>query len=323
MASSASSAPSPSTQADSPKVIYVMGAGRSGSTILGVTLGNCRDFFYAGELDKWLPYAGTPKPGDAERASFWEQVRGDVPEGASLFGYSTRCLERSSSLFRARKWRNRRRLREPYLRVAEQLYRAVAHRSGANHVVDTSHYPLRARELQRIGGIELYLVFLARDPRSVVASFGTSAVREPTFGVLKTNAYLWLTNLLSLYAFLRQRRERRVFLRYEDFIADPEAVLRRLLEALDSPSALPDLHALKTGVPIEGNRLIDATQVSLQARVSNSSRRSPLTSLLQLPWSVLFSFLRPVLAAGSPLRSARLDRRDGHGGTRTGDDGNG
>ena len=37
-----------------PRVIYIMGAGRSGSTILGVSLGNCADLVYAGELDKWL-----------------------------------------------------------------------------------------------------------------------------------------------------------------------------------------------------------------------------------------------------------------------------
>ncbi|HEX4467726.1 MAG TPA: hypothetical protein VH025_11110, partial [Solirubrobacteraceae bacterium] len=43
------------------KVLYVMGAGRSGSTILGVMLGNCEGIFYAGELDKWLPREGRPK----------------------------------------------------------------------------------------------------------------------------------------------------------------------------------------------------------------------------------------------------------------------
>ena len=69
-------------QADPPpsparlKVIYVMGAGRSGSTILGVTLGNCERFFFAGELDKWLARSGVPQLEDAERIRFWSAVRG-------------------------------------------------------------------------------------------------------------------------------------------------------------------------------------------------------------------------------------------------------
>ena len=35
-------------------MIYVMGAGHSGSTILGVALGNCAETLYAGEVEEWL-----------------------------------------------------------------------------------------------------------------------------------------------------------------------------------------------------------------------------------------------------------------------------
>ena len=58
-----------------PRVIYVMGAGRSGSTTLGITLGNCEGVFYAGELDNWLVRSGVPPVEDSERARFWSQVR--------------------------------------------------------------------------------------------------------------------------------------------------------------------------------------------------------------------------------------------------------
>jgi sulfotransferase family protein len=285
-----------------PKVVYVMGAGRSGSTILGIALGNCADFFYAGELDKWLPNAGVPPLDGIGRARFWSEVRRDVRGADSLVGYAARCLERSSSLFRARRWMARRRLRAPYRRVAEELYRAVSRNAGVTRVVDTSHYPLRARELQRAGGVDLYLVFLVRDPQNVVASFARSDVREPRFGTLKTNAYLWLTHLLSVLVFLSQRPERRVFLRYEDFIANPEAVLRGLLGWLDSPAGLPDLSSLRTGIPIEGNRIVREEVVSFERQASPSARRSRVTTLLQLPWVPVFARLRPVATHHAALR---------------------
>jgi hypothetical protein len=300
MAGSSSPTVAPASQLKTPKVVYVMGAGRSGSTILGVTLGNCADFFYAGELDKWLPYAGVPSLGGAGRARFWGEVRRNVAGAADLFGSASRCLERSSLLFRVRRWPDRRRLRGPYLRVAERLYRAVAREAEVSHVIDTSHYPLRARELQRAGGIELYLVFLVRDPQGVVASFGCRDVRERTFGALKTNAYLWLTHLVSLFVFLRQPPDRRLFVRYESFIADPERVLSGILERLDAPAPLPDLSALKTGVPIEGNRLVQEEVVSLERTADGPARRSVLTALLQLPWAAVFSRLRPVISVGTP-----------------------
>ena len=290
----------PPEQPQRPRVLYVMGAGRSGSTILGVTLGNCADFFYAGELDKWLPRAGVPQLADVERMRFWDAVRGELPGAAELFGGQVRCLERSSALFRVRQWPLRRQLRRRYRRVAEDLYRAVARTAGASHIVDTSHYPLRARELQRVEGIDLYLVFLVRDPHSVVASFSRSDVREPTFGTLKTNTYLWLTHVVSLYVFLRHRRDRRLLVRHEDFIADPEGVLRSILDLLASTAALPDFTALKTGLPIQGNRLIASEVVTLESGPASPVRRSRMTTLLQLPWAVTVSRL-----PGTSVRSGR------------------
>jgi hypothetical protein len=306
MAASSKLPTAPPAQSQTLKVIYVMGAGRSGSTILGVTLGNCAGFFYAGELDKWLPYGGVPRLDGAARARLWDQVRRDMGDPAGLFGHRARCLERSSSLFRVRRWRARRTLRGAYVQVAGDLYRAVARAAGASQLIDTSHYPLRARELQRMRGVDVYLLFLVRDPHSVVRSFAAPDVREPMFGALKTNAYLWLTHLVSVFVFLRQPRERRVFLRYEDFLANPEGILRNLLDRLGSAAEIPDLRILKTGVPLEGNRLLGADTVSLDQQV-NRSPRSTLTTLAQLPWALVFSRLRPTAAAAPARASARLD----------------
>ncbi len=273
-----------------PRVVYVMGAGRSGSTILGVTLGNCEGFFYAGELDKWLPRAGVPRPGGEGRARFWEQVGERVDAGA-LASANVRSLERSVLLFRPRSWLARSRLRARYINLAEELYRAVAATAGAKYIVDTSHYPLRARELQRASGIELYLLFLVRDPHSVIASFGRAEVPERSFGKLAANLYLCLTYLVSTIVFLRQTRERRLLVRHERFVSDPNAVLREILLALDAPPMIPDLNALSTGFPIQGNRLIDNDVVALTPGADSPRSRSLLTAFLQFPWKLVFSRL--------------------------------
>ncbi len=280
------------------KVIYVMGAGRSGSTVLGVTLGNCAGLFFAGELDKWLLRSGAPRLEDAERCSFWEEVRTRVEGAERLYGHQVhRCLERSSALFRIRGWAARRRLRGDYRRVSESLYRAIAGVADATHVVDTSHYPLRAMELGDLDGVEVFLVFLVRDPSSVVASFARRDVAERRFGMLTTNAYLWLTHLLSVKAFLRHRRDRRLFLRYEDFVADPEGVLRQILDLVGSSAAIPDLSALRTGVPFHGNRLIRSEVIALRGAADPAAGSSRVTTLLQLPWEAVFSSLRPTSGA--------------------------
>jgi hypothetical protein len=266
-----------------------MGAGRSGSTILGVALGNCEGVVYAGELDKWLMRSGIPPLQGSERAAFWEQVR-ELVDASDMFGVHAGALERSSSLLRPARLRARRRLRGRYREVSEELYRAIARVSGATHIVDSSHYPLRARELQSLSGIELYLIFLVRDPHGVVASFGRPDVRERRFGMPTTNAYLWLTHLVALYVFLRHPRQRRLLVKYEQLLADPQALLRTILDWAGSHAQIPDLARLHTGVPIQGNRLLRAPSVALQGATSARPRRRLLTSVLQLPW-------RPILLA--------------------------
>lgn len=285
-----------------PKVIYVMGAGHSGSTILGVTLGNCANVFFAGEVEEWLVNSGVPPLGGTERTRFWSEVRGEVDAPDELFGgAANRYMERSSALLRIHYWPVRRRLRGRYRRVAEDLYRAIARSAGSTHVVDTSHFPLRARELKTLSGIELYLVFLVRHPQSVVASYirhiSRREVAERRLRVLSTNANLWLTHVLSLFVFLGHPRDRRLFLRHEDFLADPEAVLREILTCVESSAPIPDLTSLRTGFPLIGNKLIRSEVVALEGPSASPVRSSWLTTLLQLPWRFIFSRLAAAATA--------------------------
>ena len=116
-----------------------MGSGHSGSTILGVALGNCADIFFSGELQNFLARSGEPMFGGLERTRFWASVRSEVPDASELYGTrSLRLLERSLSVFRVREWRQKRRLRPPYRRVTQELYEAIARVAGRVREKDVS-----------------------------------------------------------------------------------------------------------------------------------------------------------------------------------------
>jgi Sulfotransferase family len=289
-----------------PKVIYLMGAGRSGSTILGVALGNCEGVFFAGELDRWLARGGVPRDGP-QRQLFWRGVREQVADPDGLSGGRGTWLERSSAALDPRRWPARRRLRPRYRRVSQSLYEAIASAANASHVVDSSHYPMRAREMQALAGVELHLLFLVRDPQGVVASLGRDDVPERRFGVVAANAYLWLTHLLAVWVFLRHPRDRRILVRYEDFLARPQSVLSQILRQSGAPDSRPDLAALRTGVPFHGNRLIGEETVALGSDAARPRpRRSLMTAVAQLPSLAVLSRLRPATSASAAAERARV-----------------
>lgn len=290
----------PSPPREPVKIIYTMGAARSGSTILGVTLGNCEGFFYAGELRGWLEKSGEPRLDGEQRARFWALVEDEVKTPPELAGSAAHDIERSVSLLRPRSWWRRRRLRPRYRATARELFGAVARVAGARYVIDTSSYPLRARELKKADGLEVYLLYVVRDPHSVIASF---TGREWKFreSTLLTNLYLSITTLLSTLVFLAHPRERRLLVRHEDFIADPRRVLRGVLDCVESSAALPDLGSLKTGVAFGGNRLLRSGEtIALRGAPEQSLPRSPLTTLLQLPWRPVLRLLRPAVRGARP-----------------------
>jgi hypothetical protein len=306
---------------DVPKVIYVMGAGHSGSTILGVALGNCSDSFYAGEVDEWLASSGASNRGGSQRTEFWKAVR-EAMAGANaeeLYGGEVnRLVERSSALLRVDKWPARRRMLGRYRRVARDLFGAIAQTAQASHVVDTSHFPLRARELQKTTGIELYLVLLVRDPQDVVASnareISRHEVAERRIRILTMNANLWLTQLLSVLVFLRQPRRRRMFVRHEAFLADPEGVMQQILDGFATGVTIPDLTSLRGGVPLQGNSLIMSQQIAVKRSTRPTVRWSRMTTVLQACWIPVLARLRP---AATP-RASRLARTGGGSATAAG-----
>ena len=273
-----------------PQVLYVLGAHRSGSTILGVTLGNCEGVFFAGELHAWQYLEGTSSvPGDGCE-ELWERVREGVPDGAALFGAETQLLvDRTSSLLRPRRLRRLRELRGPYRRVAGQLYQSIAAETGASHIVDTSHYALRARELQQVEEIDLHLIFLVRDPHEIVESRGPEGTRLEPRSPLRMNFELWATYLLCLRVFLRHPRERRMFVRHEDFVADPDSVVRQILDRTGSSASLPDTNALEVGCPLQGNRFLKGRgTIALRPPGPRRARRRRVTTLMQLPFRAIF-----------------------------------
>lgn len=227
-------------------MLFLGGLGRSGTTVLERVVGELPGVSAAGELvHLWQrgvlddERCGCGEP--FSRCTFWTAV-GEVAFGGWTHELASRMIHLRSRVDRSRfipllarpRLLGRRRAElEEYTAGFERLYRAITQVSGATAVVDSSKHPSLAYCLQT-GAVDLRVAHVVRDSRGVAYSW-TKKVRRPEsagedlmarFSPTRTAA-LWFGHNLSLSLLPRLGVATRL-VRYEDFVADPRAVLEEL-----------------------------------------------------------------------------------------------
>lgn len=259
-----------------------MGAGRSGSTILGILLGNCPGVFFAGELCEWALRGGVPPIDRPLVSAFWRRVSGLVAPPASNWSDEVRMtIEHSSRIFKPWRWRRAQNLVGAYRELNVALCHAIAKEANTRILVDSSHYPLRARELRRAGNLEVVVVWLVRQPSSVVDSFQVRGVGNKK-SPIAANVYLMVTGVVSAFVYLTHEPAKRLLMSYEEVLESPIDALTTILERVDrgAPKSL-DLRHLTPTCAFAGNRVLGQQTISLQSSSAGSTR--PLTRLVQSP----------------------------------------
>lgn len=242
------------------RVVFIAGAGRSGSTLLDRLLGSLPGVVAAGELrhawqlgviqDEYCGCGQRFRSCGTWQAVFQRAFGGfnAVPAGA-IHRRQERLvqLRNAPQLVSDRLLRGR--LREERQRWADthgRLLGAVASVHGAHTVVDSSKNPLYGLLLASMDDIDLRVVHLVRDSRAVAYSW-TRRVKphpfkggEPAFALARTwQAAAWwdAANLLSEALPPLRRRSLRV--RYEDLARDPVPVLQRITRFAGLPAIEP------------------------------------------------------------------------------------
>lgn len=246
-----------------PKVLFIGGYGRSGTTLLDRILGQIDGFFSAGEIRFLSQHAlAEDRLCGCGRAfsdcDLWTEIleraygdrrRIDPAQQAVLRRRMRNPLERSLT---AAGRRSNRETAERYAELLRPLYPAIADASGARVIVDSSKEARHGWLLGNVDSIDLCIVHLVRDPRAVAYSWQRrkfdpgSGDELPRFGLLKSGLEWNLVN--SLTRQLGRRGTRFMVLRYEDLVADPASAIARVLDLTDETGA---------GIPIRDDRSIE------------------------------------------------------------------
>jgi hypothetical protein len=256
------------------KLLYVLGRGRSGSTVFANVLGELEGFFSGGEIRCfWDPVVvreslcGCGAP--IRECEVWSHALNrlsDVDiEEVSAWQHDIVREQQTYKLLRYRRTHSWRTL-ERYADVMSRLYNALAEVTGARVIVDSSKRPSYAAFLRSVPGLDPYYVHLVREPRASAYSWlnrrhessrggGEEVIRR---GALDATLRWDLLNLGSDAIIRRTSSNRAMRIRYEDFVARPRdhvELARIMLDEKRGDSPFVDDHTVRLGTnhTIAGN----------------------------------------------------------------------
>ncbi len=295
------------------KVLYVLGFGRSGSTLLDILLGELPGFFSAGELqslwresliDGRLCGCGVP----VAECALWSEILGGPrctqlgmsPEERAALQADRLRLPRLGPRIRARgrckaEWR-------AYAGVLGNLYHRIAEVTHARVIVDSSKLPSVTRALEKLDSIDLYYIHLVRDARAVAFSWmrskeATDRTRRSQMerlGPVRSSA-TWLVRGLAADRIMDRSGHPSLLLRYEDLVATPTETVARVAALVNEPE--PDTgFIVGTSVKLAANHTVSGNPIRLmEGPVEVREDAEWRTGLVAVPRAAITATTWPLL----------------------------
>jgi hypothetical protein len=294
------------------KVIYIAGAGRSGSTLLSNVLDQFPGAYNIGELyylwERGLQQNILCGCGlSFNECAFWTDVLNraktamdidDINEqfASGIKGARTRHIpylltEGGRQRFVA--------FSQPFIRLLCHIYTAIREKTGCDYIIDASKFPTYGFLLTQIPGVEVSVIHLIRDPRAVAFSWQRRKFNPDSgqlFGRMSAgrSAAIWVAwNIgAEVLGHSVQKPHRYVQLKYESFIERPLETLECIMDIVgldvDPASVVRDnVVTIKSGHTIAGNpvRFQDSMRLRLDTEWKKAMPVSTriLTSVLTWP----------------------------------------
>lgn len=267
------------------KLIYILGAGRSGTTILDIVLGNSTDAISLGEINRFFKREGIAPKREAPNKvyAFWSTIKQCFDSNLS------QDYNDLKKLFDKNEYHTS--FPKIYLVGAERSYQQLLskqygciaeHTKDKKVLVESSKYPARALNISSILGdkMDVGYVYLKKDPVKVVSSFGKKGLEQPAKSFLASNAYYLIVNILCYLSVwkLRNRGHKVVVLKYEDLITKPIEILDQIATELglglkSVQEKIGQDEVLDTGFLFDGNRIRLKENIVLQKKIKEVDKK--------------------------------------------------
>ncbi|WCO01653.1 sulfotransferase [Psychroserpens ponticola] len=258
-------------------LIYIIGAGRSGTTLLDIILGNNTNSISLGEINRFFKRKGNPPKRDlnSQVHLFWEAINKEVTKKHNEYKYSyvSKVFKKNEYHSHAFKVIFNKNDKE-YSEILTTLYNSLYLKTSENILIESSKYPLRALNISRILSRDQYqikYIYLKKDPVKVVQSFQKKHIEQPSKGFFAANVYYLFVNLLCRYIvkLLKVNGHNVSIVNYKDIIENSQQTINSIskdlnLDLSDLKTKLDTDKPLNTGFLFDGNRIRLKETLSLQ-----------------------------------------------------------
>ena len=254
------------------RLIYLMGAGRSGTTALATLLNGQSKIKTLGELHQLPEHTKSGKIcscgvplADCE---YWSNYKTEI----ELF--SSVCYQQDSSMLESHKniWRyylNSSAVLEHtcYQQANQTLFDTTS--EGAHFIlVDSSKYIGRALALNVLITSDIKFLYIVRDPRGVVYSFSKKV--QTSRGTFSACLYYWFINIAAEFVRFTKLKGKVLKVRYEDILRDPDNTLAAIqdftnVDLEDVRQKIKNNGLFDIGHIIGGNRLRSSGSIRLKS----------------------------------------------------------
>ncbi len=247
------------------KLLYLLGAGRSGTTLLATIFNAHPRIQTIGEMHQFLDFVIEDKLCscglEVSQCSYWGPiVRGLATSKEALMEqarYTEACeMHRNipGLMFRSRG-------NPRYLNNHVRIFKTIATHTEKPVLLDSSKYLARYLLLSRSPDIEIRGIYVVRDVRGLITSFSKKV--QTSRSPLSTIVYYLFINFFGEIIYRTDNRI--VKLRYEDLMEDPLGHLNRLYSHVLDTNSEAIILAESYGIPhiVGGNRMKTQKQVRI------------------------------------------------------------
>lgn len=245
------------------EILYIIGTGRSGTTLIDILLGNDVHLFSAGELNRFPKRDGVPpsRSSGTLEYEFWNTIKEEIQQKESLdkIVHFSQTFEYHSALFNLLGTSKERGIYYSYL---NNFFGVLFNRIHEEVVVDSSKYPLRCYHLFKSGLPLKYCVYLKKHPVSILRSFQKKGIEQPSKNWISVNLYLMVVHLLSKWvtSYLKRQGVRVLEISIEEITNEPTRFIDKiekefLFDMSDLQTKLANRSPLKTHNLFDGNRI--------------------------------------------------------------------